>query len=171
MSVLLSNATADAKHVSIRMAEVHLADAPGHVSGRTGDLQASGNALLVDLVYVPYPNRHPDPLVGGLIAIVLEGGRVCAAASASLRSLTKEDLALAGLNRAKGRRRSPVPKFLPAPFLEPREGRGDIGDIEDRCQTLCVHEGEDITVDFDFSHSPLPHPVATNATRTEHPRM
>ncbi len=49
-------ATADAKYVPVRVAQVHLADVPRHVGRWEGDFQTSGHALFVDLVNVVHPD-------------------------------------------------------------------------------------------------------------------
>src|SRR5437667_1435218 len=54
---------ADPEHVAIRMAKVHLADVPRHIGGRKCDLQPGGDAMLVHLVHIVHPDRHPDALV------------------------------------------------------------------------------------------------------------
>ena len=72
---------ADPEHVAIRMAEVHLADVPRHIGGRECDLQPGGHALLVHLVHVVHPDRHPDALVALFVSVLLKRGGVCAAAA------------------------------------------------------------------------------------------
>lgn len=62
---------ADPKHVSIRMAEMHLADVPRHIRRRKCDLQPGGKALPVRLVHVVHPNRHPDALVVLFVSVLL----------------------------------------------------------------------------------------------------
>src|SRR5437667_1455695 len=54
---------ADPEHVAIRMAKVHLANVPRHIGRRKCDLQPGGDALLVHLVHIVHPDRHPDALV------------------------------------------------------------------------------------------------------------
>jgi len=93
----------------IRMPQVHLADVPGHIGGRKCDFQPGCDAMLVHLVHIVYPDRYPDALVARFVSVLLKGGCVRVATSASLRSLTKKDASfLARSNRAKRRRRSPV---------------------------------------------------------------
>src|SRR5260370_21862897 len=130
----------------IRMAKVHLANVPRHIGGRKCDLQPGGDAVLVHLIYVVYPDRHPDALVALFVSVLLKGGGVRAAAAASLRPLTKKDASfLARSNRAKRRRRSPVPQFLPSPLLKPRDRAGDVRAVQYRSQTFGFHNRSRIT--------------------------
>ena len=112
---------ADAEHMAIGMANVHL-------------------------VHVVHPDRHPDSLVALFVSVPLKGGGVCAAAPASLRPLTKKDASL--LTRsdcAKRRRSSPVPQFLPSPLFKPCERAGDVGHVQYRSQSFSFHGGSRIT--------------------------
>src|SRR5262249_39223790 len=84
-------APAHPEHVAIGMAKVHLANVPRHIRGWKCDLQPSGDALLVHLVHVVHPDRHPDSFVSFFVSIFLERRGVRAAAAASLRPLTKKD--------------------------------------------------------------------------------
>src|SRR5258708_28977426 len=128
------------------MAKVHLPDVPRHIGGRKCDLQPGGDAVLVHLIYVVYPDRHPDALVALFVSLLLKCGGVRAAAAASLRTLTKKDASfLTRSNRAKRRRRSPVPQFLPSPLLKPRERAGDVGHVQYRSQTFGFHNRSRIT--------------------------
>src|ERR1039458_3887404 len=116
---------ADPEHVAIRMAKVHLADVPRHIGGRECDLQPSGEALLVHLIHIIHPDRHPDAFVALFVSVLLKRGGVRAAAAASLRPLTKKDASFfTRSNCAERRRRSPVPQFLPSPLLKPRDQLG-----------------------------------------------
>src|SRR6202047_3344652 len=74
---------ADPEHVAIRMAKVHLAHFPRHIGGRKCDLQPDGNAMLVHLVHVVHPDRHPDALVVLFVSGLLKRGGVCTAAATS----------------------------------------------------------------------------------------
>jgi len=128
---------------------VHLANVPRHIGGRKCDLQPGGDAVLVHLVHVVHPDRHPDALVAFFVSLLLKRGGVRAAAAASLRPLTKEDawfLTRSNRNRAKRRRRSPVPQFLPSPLLKPRERTGDVGHVQYRSQTSDFHNRSRITL-------------------------
>jgi hypothetical protein len=79
----------DAEHVAIGMAKVHLANVPRHIGGRKCDLQPGGDAMLVHLVHVVDPDRHPDAFIALFVSVLLKRGGVRAAAAASLRPLTK----------------------------------------------------------------------------------
>src|SRR5215471_3736485 len=57
---------ANPKHVAIRMAKVHFADIPRHIGGRKCNLECGCNTLLVHLIHVVHPDRHPDALVAPL---------------------------------------------------------------------------------------------------------
>src|SRR5271155_1149290 len=130
----------------IRMAKVHLADVPRHIGGRKCDLQPGGDAMLVHLVHVVHPDRHPDALVAFFVSVPLKRGGVRAAAAASLRSLAKKDACfLTRSHRAERRRRSPVPQFLPSPLLKPRERAGNVGHVQYWSQTFGFHNGSRIT--------------------------
>jgi hypothetical protein len=137
---------ADAEHVAIRMAKVHLADIPWHIGGRKCDLQPGGDAVLVHLVHVVHPDRHPDALVALFVSVLLKRGDVRAASAASLRPLTKKDASfLTRSNRAERRRCSPVPQFLPSPLLKPRDRAGDFGHVQYWSQTFGFHNASRIT--------------------------
>src|SRR5438309_6344220 len=102
--------------------------------------------MFVHLIDVVHPDRHPDSLVALFVSVLLKRGGVRAAAAASLRPLTKKDASfLTRSNRAKRRRRSPVPQFLPSPLLKPRDRAGDVGDVQYRSQTLGFHNRSRIT--------------------------
>src|SRR5690242_10883098 len=111
--------------MAVRVAEVHLADVPGHIGWRKSDIQAGGHALAVNLINVVHPDRHPRALVGRLVSVWSKRGSVRPLTSTALASLAEKDLAFAGANRAESRRRSPVPALLPAPFLEPSKAGSD----------------------------------------------
>jgi len=114
----LESAT-DPEHVAIGMAKVNLANVPRHIGGRKCDLQPGGDTMLVHLVHVVHPDRHPDALVALFVSVLLKRGGVRATAAASLRPLTQKDANfLTRSNRAKRRRSSPVPRFLPSPLLK-----------------------------------------------------
>ena len=71
--------------------EFPLADAPLHIGWRKCNLQSGGDTLLVHLVHIIYPDRHPDTFVALFISILLKGGGVWPAPSASLCTLAKKD--------------------------------------------------------------------------------
>jgi len=89
------DAAAHAKHMTVRVAQVRLADVPWHVVRCERDFEAGGDALIVHCVNVLHPNRHPDALVAGFVSVFLERGGVRATAAASLRSTAKKNFALA----------------------------------------------------------------------------
>jgi len=129
------------------MAKVHLANVPRHIGGGKCDLEPCGDAMVVHLVDVVHPDRHPDALVAFFVSVLLKRGGVRAAAAASLRSLTKKDASvLTRSNRAKRRRRSPVPQFFSSPLFKPRDGAGDVGHIQYRSHTFGFHNRSRITL-------------------------
>ena len=131
---------ANPEHVAIGMAKVHLANIPGHIGRRKGDFQPGGEALLVHLVHVVHPHRHPDALISLFISVLLKRGGVRAAAATSLRPLTKKNAGFfTRSHRAEGCRRSPVPQFLPSPLFKPRESARDVGHVQYRGQSLGFH--------------------------------
>src|SRR5437879_135689 len=102
--------------------------------------------MFVHLIDVVHPDRHPDSLVALFVSVLLKRGGVRAAAAASLRSLTQKDASfLTRSNRAKRRRRSPVPQFLPSPLLKPRERARDVGHVQYRSQSFGFHNRSRIT--------------------------
>src|ERR1019366_2510398 len=132
--------------MAIWMSKVHLTNVPRHIGGRQCDLQPGGDAMLVHLVHLVPPDRHRDALVALFVSVLLKSGGVRAAAAASLRPLTKKDASFfTRSNRAKRRRRSPVPQFLPSPLLKPRDRAGDVGHVQYRSQTFGFHNGSRIT--------------------------
>src|SRR5690242_17074530 len=130
---------ADPEHVPIGVPQMHFPHVPRHVCRRERDVQPRRHALPVDLVRVRNPHRHPRALVRRFVSSWSERGGVRASAAASLPSLAKKNLAFPGTHRPERRRRSPVPELFPAPLLEPREARGDVGHIQDRCNGFCFH--------------------------------
>src|SRR5262249_37857189 len=78
-------ATADTEDVAVRMADVHLPHAPWLVGRRPGHLEALREAPLVDGVHVVHPDRHPDALVRGIVAVGSSRFRERAPPPASLR--------------------------------------------------------------------------------------
>ena len=79
-----SEVGADAEHVAVGVADVEFAHAPWLVCRGMGDLEAVGDAALVDGVDVVDPDRHPHAFVGGLVAVGAEGRVVGAFAAAAL---------------------------------------------------------------------------------------
>src|SRR4051794_12109217 len=110
--------------MAVRMAHVHLAQAPRLVSRRQGDLYALFDAVAMDGIDVLHRDRHPHAFV--LIVVHAEcRGNVALAASA-LAVLAKENLAGAGRDTAERRRIAPIPTLLPAEALEPGEALDDV---------------------------------------------
>jgi hypothetical protein len=70
------------------MAKVHLADIPRHIFGRKCHLQPGGDAMLVHLVHVVHPDRHPDTLVAPLAAVLLKRGGVRAPNHATVLAMS-----------------------------------------------------------------------------------
>src|SRR4051812_42117012 len=146
-SLLLGlESVAHSEHVPIGMAQVHLANIPRHIGRRKCDLHSGGDALLVHLVDVVHPDRHPDALVALFISVLLKRGGVRAAAAPSLRPLTKKNAGFfTRSHRAEGWRRSPVPQFLPSPLLKPRERAADVRHVQYRSHTFGFHNRSRIT--------------------------
>jgi len=139
---VLAETLADSKDMAVGMANVHLADAPGHVGGGEGDVQARGEAVLVKLVDIIDPYGHPHPFVGSLVAVQAEGEAVGSLPAAALTTLAKEDLGDASAHGAENGRLTPVPQFLPAEFLEPGKAGVDVRNAEDRSDVSGFHGGE-----------------------------
>jgi len=81
--------------VPVRVAHVHLADVPRHISGWESDVQPGSHALFVDFVNVVHPDGHPGTFVGGFVAAWSKRGGVRPSATATLASQAKKDLAFA----------------------------------------------------------------------------
>src|SRR6478736_2245943 len=124
---------------------MHLADIPRHVSRRKCDIQSCSDTRRVYRINVLNPDRHPDALIFCLIAILLEGGGVCAAAEASLRTPAQKYSAHARPKRAERRRRSPIPELLPSPLFKPGKAGGHVGYVQYRSQTVGIHDWGRIT--------------------------
>src|SRR5688572_4464176 len=107
------NPLTDSEDMTIRVTHVHLADAPWHVGRRPRDVETLLAAVPMDGVDIVHPDRHPDTLVGRLVAVGTEGHLHTTVATAALGALTQEDLAPAGANAPEGGRLAPVPSFLP----------------------------------------------------------
>src|SRR5689334_4402636 len=95
LASFVTNTLADSKYVPVRVPHMHLADAPGHVSGRESDVQPGSQALSMDLVNVVHPDGHPRAFVGRFVPVWSKCGCVRPSATATLASLTKKDLASA----------------------------------------------------------------------------
>src|SRR5579863_9047588 len=88
---MVVEALAYTKDVAVGMAEVHFADAPGLVGWWHSDVEAGGEAFLVDGVHVIDPDRHPDAFVERVVNVAGEGGRVGTFAAAALCALAEKD--------------------------------------------------------------------------------
>ena len=128
---------ADAEDMSVRMADVHLADAPRLVGRRPGDLQPLLHTVLVDFVDILDPDRHPHAFV--LRLGIPARRREYALSPASLSVQTEKDLAIAGADAAERRRLAPVPPFLPAEALKPGEALLNVGNVQDRGHSFRDH--------------------------------
>src|SRR5262245_23276752 len=126
--------------MAVRVAQVHLADVPGHVGGRPGDLQTLLQAMAVHGVDVVHPERHPHTPVGRFALRRVERDLHGAPATAALPTLTQEDLATAGAHAAEGRRAAPVPELGPTEPREPLETLPNIRHVEDRGHTMRQHD-------------------------------
>ena len=124
-----SEVGADAEDVPVRVADVEFADAPWLVCRGMGDVEAVGDAALVDGVDVVHPDRHPDTFIGGFIAALSKCGGVTAAAPTALPALAEKDLVITGTDASKIRRIAPVPALLPTQFGEPIETFLDVRDV------------------------------------------
>lgn len=124
--------------MAIRMADVHFADAPGHVGGRPSYFDVLCQTVLVKGVDIVDPDRHPYTPIAGFAAVA-EGGGVCALTTPSLPTNAQEYLEMAAAHRAECRRSTPVESLLKAEFLEPLEALLDIGDVQDGRDMLNVH--------------------------------
>src|SRR5262245_45615103 len=69
---LVPKPPADAEDVPVRVANVHLANAPRHVGRRPRDVKTLLEAALVNGVNVVHPDRHPCALVRGIVAFRAE---------------------------------------------------------------------------------------------------
>src|SRR6185312_12652736 len=85
------------------------------------------------------PNRHPHSRLGGFVALRAERHLDIALTTSPLTVLAQEDLAFTGADSAEGRRIAPVPSLFPAELLEPCKALANIGDVQDRGQSLGQH--------------------------------
>jgi hypothetical protein len=126
----VSSAFADTKNVAVRMPHVHLANIPGHICRREYNLNSSSHALLVGFVNVIHPHGHPHALVRRFVSARAKCRNIRSLAAAPLPSPAKKNLAFTGPDRAESGRHTPIPALSPAPLLEPRDARGDVGNIQ-----------------------------------------
>src|SRR5688572_30304705 len=91
---LLFDPTTDAEDVPVRVPDVHLANVPGHVGWRPGDLQPFLEALPVDGVDIIDPDRHPHAVFRGVVAVGAERPLERALAPTALAVQAEEDLAV-----------------------------------------------------------------------------
>src|SRR5687768_7155403 len=122
------------------MTDVHFADVPRHVGGPPRHFETLLDAPFVDLVHIVHPDRHPCPLVGGVVVVGAERFSEVAAAAAALRSLAQEDFERTRADTAEVRRVAPRPGLLPPELLEPREALLDVGDVQNWRNTFGVHD-------------------------------
>src|SRR4051812_16058893 len=115
--------------MAIWVADVQLADIPGHVPRREGNVQAGSGVFFIELIYIVDPDGHPHALVGLIAFVRCKGGDVRSPTAPSLTVLAEKDLAFTGANRAKRGRRSPIPELFPTKLGEPCKAGGDIRDI------------------------------------------
>src|SRR5580692_66393 len=128
------------------MSKVHLAYVPRHVGCRTYDLQPGGDALLVHLVHVVHPDRHPDALVALFVSLVLKCGRVCAAAAGLPAPPGRERCKLPCPIQPRQRSEAfPSPAISSSPLLKPRDRAGEVGHVQYRSQTFGFHNRRRIT--------------------------
>src|SRR5262249_61912825 len=85
------------------------------------------------------PDRHPAPLVRGLVAVGADRRLPPAVAPAALRALAEEDLASPRAYAPERRGIAPVPDLLPAELREPREAVAEARHVEDRGQCMREH--------------------------------
>src|SRR5215467_4043600 len=91
--LLFPQSPTDAKHMPVRVPQMHLAHVPRHVHRRKSDIQPCRHALFVNRVHVLHPNGHPDALIRRLVALRPERSNVCSSTAASLATLAKKNLA------------------------------------------------------------------------------
>ena len=82
---------AHAKHVAVRVPQVHFTYIPGHVGRRESYIQRGGHTLSVYRVNIVHPYRHPRALVRDLVAIFAKRRGVSASPAATLAVKTQED--------------------------------------------------------------------------------
>src|SRR5215510_10968410 len=116
---LLFHPSPDPEHMSVRMAYMHLANAPGHVRRWEDYFDSLFDTFAVRSVDVFDKPRHPHTFVGGLIAVGAERTRVRTFSASALPIVAQEDLRHARANGAKCRRVAPIPQLPPTQFLKP----------------------------------------------------
>ncbi len=136
----LSEVATNSEHMAVRVSNMHFSDIPGMVGRRRSDLDALREAALVNFIHIVHPNRHPDPLVAGFIAVGTEGDAIRTAASATLRALTGENLAVSSLYAAKIRWVAPSPCLLPSKFPEPLDAFLKTRHIQYWIKSAGIHE-------------------------------
>jgi hypothetical protein len=125
--------------MAIGMPHMHFAYSPRHVGWRPCDIQTLIDASLVNGIDVVDPNRHPYTLVSTLIAVRAKRHPRVAFAAPALSSLTQEYFAMATADAAKRWRISPIPSLGPSQFLEPFETLLYVGNVQNGCQSYCIH--------------------------------
>ena len=140
---LFPNPLTYAKHMPIRMPQMHLSHFPRHVMRRKRHIQPRRNAFLVHCIHIFHPHGHPRTFVARFVPIHLKCSRVRSFAPSALRALAKKYLDLfSRIHRSKPRRRSPIPSLLPTPLLKPRKTRRNIGHIQYRSNPFCLHSAK-----------------------------
>src|SRR3954467_14956374 len=127
--------------MAVGVSHVYLANTPRHVGWGPDNLQAPFHAAPVYCVDVLHPDRHPRTVVSRVDAVESNDRRKRSFGSPSLTILAEKNLAHARGCAAKPRRISPVPCSLPSELLEPCEALLDVGDVQDRCQSMRKHSG------------------------------
>ena len=137
------NPSTHAKHMSIRMPQMHLSHFPRHVMRWKRHLQPTRNAFLVHRINIFNPHGHPRALITRFVIVYLKRSCVRTLAASTLRALAKKNLDLfSRVHRSKPRRRSPIPRLLPTPLLKPRKTRRNIAHIQYRRQPFCLHSAK-----------------------------
>jgi hypothetical protein len=114
------HAFADAEDVAVGVADVHFAGAPGHICRRESDVEARGDALLLDSVHVRDPDGHPDALIAVFVTIDLKGGGVGATAAASLTALAKKKFRIRRSRPRQKWEEFPNPNIFSSPIFQTR---------------------------------------------------
>jgi hypothetical protein len=104
---------ADPKDMSVRMADVHLADSPRLFCWRVGDLEARVHAPVVHVIEVFDEDRHPNAFVRCLIPLRPKRRDVRSFSTAALPSPAAEDLVIVAGDAREIDRRVRVRRIVP----------------------------------------------------------